>query len=236
MNSGLDMASRVIDDVGVSMSMLPRSGLIRARGRGLYDRGVSRERRQAEQRDRLLLATATAFRERRATVDGVVQCAGVGRNTFYEYFDDFAHALAAVKQRALSRISTDCEHALAVSRQQGERTAQKRGSERGSVRAVCSAFCASLLASADDALVVLCSERSPAHALSPAGEMLAHLLSQALPEREPSGAGRLALQLLAAAAATEAVLLDRLAQREQAMSVDETVGSVLVMLDRLLAE
>jgi AcrR family transcriptional regulator len=70
---------------------------LRAPGRGQYDRQEPRARRQAAQRVRLLSATALVLaRERTPNVAAVVRAAGVGRNSFYEYFDDFEHARDAL--------------------------------------------------------------------------------------------------------------------------------------------
>ena len=77
------------------------ASLLPAPGRGQYDRRLTREARILEQRARLLSATALAFaREEAPTIASVVKIAGVSRNTFYEYFDDLAHARAAAVERA----------------------------------------------------------------------------------------------------------------------------------------
>src|SRR6188508_1265718 len=75
--------------------MADRRLLEPAPARGRYDRALSRQARQAEQKDRLLRWIAEAYRARGAsvTVQHVVEAAGVGRNTFYEYFDGLEHAL-----------------------------------------------------------------------------------------------------------------------------------------------
>ena len=66
-----------------------------APARGCYDRALSRQVRQAEQKARLVGWIAEVYLARGAalTVHDVVQAAGVGRNTFYEYFDGLEHAL-----------------------------------------------------------------------------------------------------------------------------------------------
>jgi AcrR family transcriptional regulator len=75
-----------------------------APSRGCYDRALSRPERQAQHRDRLLLALASAYARvgAKLTVSSVVEQAGVGRNTFYEYFDDIPHALHIATQRFAS--------------------------------------------------------------------------------------------------------------------------------------
>lgn len=75
--------------------MSERSRIETAPARGCYDRALSRQARQAEQRARLVGWVAEAYRVRglSLTVQDVVHAAGVGRNTFYEYFDGLEHAL-----------------------------------------------------------------------------------------------------------------------------------------------
>jgi len=79
-----------------------------APGRGQYDRRQPREARLVEQRARLLSATALAIARApegsEVTIGSVVGLAGVSRNTFYEYFDDLAHARVAAEQRAEHRL------------------------------------------------------------------------------------------------------------------------------------
>ena len=71
--------------------------LLPAPGRGQYDRALPRQRRQATQRARLLAATALVLASEPApNVAAVVRTAGVGRNSFYEYFDHFEHARDAL--------------------------------------------------------------------------------------------------------------------------------------------
>ena len=71
-----------------------------APSRGCYDRALSRQARQSEQRERLVDWMAEMYRQRgeQVTVQDVVQAAGVGRNTFYEYFDGLEHGLAHATQ------------------------------------------------------------------------------------------------------------------------------------------
>ena len=85
--------------------MTERDALLPAPGRGQYDRRLPRERRISEQRERLLAATALAVaREASPSVASIVRRAGVGRNTFYEYFDDVRHARTAAETAALRRL------------------------------------------------------------------------------------------------------------------------------------
>lgn len=76
----------------------------RAPARGRYDRGQSRAERFREQHLRLLAAAVQAALEGSETVTRVVTIAGVGRSTFHEFFDDFAHALSVARTRALKEM------------------------------------------------------------------------------------------------------------------------------------
>ena len=97
------MFSPIIEDTSVFMPV--REALPPAPGRGQYDRNLPRERRMAEQRERLLAATAFALAsEASPSVASIVRRAGVGRNTFYEYFDDVPHAVDAARLAVLRRI------------------------------------------------------------------------------------------------------------------------------------
>jgi AcrR family transcriptional regulator len=85
--------------------MAHRDALLPAPGRGQYDRRLPRDRRISEQRERLLAATALAVaHEASPSVASIVRRAGVGRNTFYEYFDDVRHARSAAKAAVLRRL------------------------------------------------------------------------------------------------------------------------------------
>lgn len=80
------------------------SAVVPAPGRGQYDRALTRAERQAEQRERLIRAAAEAYCTGPLTVARVVALAAVGRNTFYEYFDDPEHALALAQGKALRAL------------------------------------------------------------------------------------------------------------------------------------
>jgi AcrR family transcriptional regulator len=88
-----------------------------APARGQYDRSLSRLERQQLQRGRLLFWTARQFYAHgtELTVQHIVDAAGTGRNTFYEFFDDLEHALHEAGQwaakRIEQRISTDLAQA-----------------------------------------------------------------------------------------------------------------------------
>lgn len=90
--------------------------------RGQYDRALSRRERQAAQRERVVTAiTALAASQRELNVANVVELAGIGRNTFYEYFDDIDHALVSIRARAQRDFAGRVDIAL-----QGARTPLER--------------------------------------------------------------------------------------------------------------
>ncbi|HEU5072925.1 MAG TPA: TetR/AcrR family transcriptional regulator [Polyangiaceae bacterium] len=97
--------------------MPDRPHLATAPARGRYDRAQSRQTRQAEQKARLVGWIGTTYLEHgpALTVQDVVRAAGVGRNTFYEYFDGLEHALdyaAQTHAKALrERIMSELENA-----------------------------------------------------------------------------------------------------------------------------
>jgi AcrR family transcriptional regulator len=120
-----------------------------APGRGQYDRRQTRETRLAEQRARLVSAAAIAFsRHEMPTIESVVKIAGVSRNTFYEYFDDLAHARAAAAQRAQQRLAQELRAAEERTRTPVER-----------LRAVAHAWVEWMLAAPADAALCLRSAR-----------------------------------------------------------------------------
>ncbi|MEI9952156.1 MAG: TetR/AcrR family transcriptional regulator [Pseudomonadota bacterium] len=83
---------------------------------------MSRRERQAAQRERVIAAIAAlSATDRELSVANVVELAGIGRNTFYEYFDDLEHALLAIKSRALRDFTPQVEAALQAARTPLER-------------------------------------------------------------------------------------------------------------------
>src|SRR5882724_1733467 len=90
--------------------------------RGRYDRALSRRERQAAQRERVITALAAlSATERELSIANVVELAGIGRNTFYEYFDDVEHALTAIKTRALADLAMLLDSSVQVARTPLER-------------------------------------------------------------------------------------------------------------------
>ena len=79
----------------------------RAPGRGKYDRTRSPDERQKEQMRRLLDAAGHTFAEMgwaEATVEAIVNRAGMSRRTFYEHFDDLRECLMVLHQK-VSKVS-----------------------------------------------------------------------------------------------------------------------------------
>ncbi|MEO8906035.1 MAG: TetR/AcrR family transcriptional regulator [Polyangiaceae bacterium] len=90
--------------------------------RGQYDRALSRRERQDAQRERVISAlSALTAANRELSIANVVEAAGIGRNTFYEYFDDVEHALAAIKTRALQQLGARIETSMQAARTPLER-------------------------------------------------------------------------------------------------------------------
>src|SRR6187402_264535 len=96
--------------------------LLPAPKRGQYDRALSRRERQDAQRERVMLALAALSEtERELSIANVVELAGIGRNTFYEYFDDIEHALVGIRARVLRELTTRIETELSIARTPLER-------------------------------------------------------------------------------------------------------------------
>jgi AcrR family transcriptional regulator len=165
--------------------------------RGAYDRSLSRPERDAQHRERLLLATAEVLADGTATVARIIERAGVGRSTFYEFFDSPEHVVSQLEQRALRGLEQALEAAFAAARTPLER-----------VRACTNAWLAGLEARPIDARVAL-ERRVSRELLAPATKLLLRFFERtALAAREDGvtwfGAGDDA-GLLAAAAAIEAL-------------------------------
>ncbi len=86
-----------------------------APGRGQYDRSLSPHERFDQQRERLVEAAAMVFADvgyARATVEAIVQRAGMSRRTFYEHFKDVKDALHHVHASLAGPAFTLLEAAL----------------------------------------------------------------------------------------------------------------------------
>src|SRR5258706_602730 len=164
--------------------------------RGAYDRSLTRAERDAEHRERLLLATAEVLGQGSATVARIVERAGVGRSTFYEFFDSPEHVLEHLEQRALRGIETALASALTEAHTPLER-----------LRAITRGWLLELEARPSEALVAL-RGRATNELLSPAGKLLLRVLERLTQAARLDGVGWFGaaddVSLLATAAAVEA--------------------------------
>lgn len=168
--------------------------LVPAPGRGQYDRRLPREQRLAEQRERLLVAVArVCAREAEPSVAAVVALAGVGRNTFYEYFDDVPHARREAESAVLRRVDAKLRVAAELARTPVERF-------RGLARAWLDAVAAE---PAEFLLVLLPVGTKP----SRGAELLRSAFERSLATLQAAGVGPAAdrVRTLAVAATGEAV-------------------------------
>lgn len=168
-----------------------------APGRGAYDRSLSRPERDAEHRDRLLRATAEVFAEGTTTVARIVERAGVGRSTFYEFFDSPEHLLDHLEQRAVRSLEDTIQAELVSARTPLEQ-----------VRSIIRGWLLELSSRATDTRFLLC-RGAPSTLLSPAGQLLHRTLEQAIHAARLDRIGGFNstddASLLAAAAAVEAL-------------------------------
>jgi len=103
--SALRARAPISDAPPESQSEIPESQ--RAPGRGKYDRTRSSDDRQKDQMRRLLDAAGQVFAETGwadATVEAIVNRAGMSRRTFYEHFDDLKECLMVLHQK-VSKVS-----------------------------------------------------------------------------------------------------------------------------------
>jgi AcrR family transcriptional regulator len=176
---------------------MSRAALIPAPGRGAYDRSLSRPERDAQHRERLMIATAEALSEGQATVARIAERAGVGRSTFYEFFDSPEHVLTHL----IERVEGTLKAALGAA-QMSARTPLER------LRAIARAWLGELEARPLAAKVAL-TRRAPAELLSPAGVILLQSLTECAELSRLHGMAWSSTaddaSLLAAAAAVEAL-------------------------------
>ena len=176
---------------------MTRSVQLPAPGRGAYDRSLSRSERDAQHRERLLLAAAEVLAHGPATVARIVERAGVGRSTFYEFFDGPEHVLDHLEQRALRTLDSALDHAFDEARTPLER-----------VRAIARSWLTELEARPIEARVAL-TRRIGSELLSPAGKLLHQALERCVRAARQDGMPWFAaaddVSQLAAAAAVEAV-------------------------------
>lgn len=176
---------------------MPRLVELPAPGRGAYDRSLSRVERDTQHRERLVRATAEILLEGNLTVARIIERAGVGRSTFYEFFDSPEHVIAHVEQRALSALQQALGVAFATSPTPLER-----------LRAIVRAWITALEAHPIEGLVVL-ARRNERELLSRAGRALHSALVDTAHAARDEGVSTLGsldeLSLLAATATAEAV-------------------------------
>jgi AcrR family transcriptional regulator len=150
------------------------------------------------------MAATAVLAEGTITVTKLVQRAGVGRSTFYEFFDGPEHVLAQLEQRLLRTLEKVLELGLADARTPLER-----------VRAISRRWLSELEAHPVEARWML-SRRNGASLVSPAGELLKRALERCLEAARAEAGWASAtddLNLLAATAAVEAISLRHLSER-----------------------
>ncbi len=176
---------------------MPRLIELPAPGRGAYDRSLSRPERDAQHRERLVRATAEILLEGNLTVARIVERAGVGRSTFYEFFDAPEHVIAHLEQRTLSAVEQALARAFGTSHTPLER-----------LRACAKSFITALESRPLEARVVL-MRRDQRELLSGAGRLFHSALARIAQAAERDGVSVLGacdeLSLLAAAASVEVV-------------------------------
>lgn len=166
-----------------------------APGRGSYDRSLTRAERDAEHRERLLRATAEVLSDGPLTVARIVQRAGVGRSTFYEFFDSPEHLLEQLEQRLLRQLEAALAAGIAEARTPLER-----------LRAIARAWLTTLEERGVESRVVM--GRPGRALLSPPGELLYQTLQRVVEvARREVGWFKTTddVSVLAAAAAGEAI-------------------------------
>jgi AcrR family transcriptional regulator len=175
--------------------MTASDSFVPAPGRGQYDRSQTREQRLAEQKERLVAATARAFAlNATPSVAHVIEIAGVGRGTFYEYFDDVEHA----RHAAVSAVVRKMEHALRAAEARS-RTPVER------FRALAADWLSVAESDTAATLVALRAEAGP-KTLSPLGATFEMALTRSLDALAVSGMSRGVIdpmRTLAVAAAAE---------------------------------
>jgi len=200
-----------------------------APGRGQYDRSQTREQRLSEHRERLVAATARVLAvEPTATVARVIEVAGVGRGTFYEYFDDVEHARRAAVTTAVRSLEQRMRSAGDRARTPVER-----------FRALSSAWCDAATIDPAGLLVALREEGDAPHTLSVAGVVFEAALTrtlEALRASRMAPATRDPLRVTAAAAVAEALGrgLARAGTKPEPIDSDERARSERVLVDVLV--
>lgn len=191
--------------------------------RGHYDRALSRNERQAIQRERVTAAVRSiAAGDEELSVATVVERAGIGRNTFYEYFDDIEHALTTLRTQAIHGLETRIQLAFRAARTPLER-----------VRALARAWSETALSDPELARLAL-RARLPQRdaALSSLGEHVVSVLEKEVESRSalPGLADR--ARLLAVAAVFEAVTVSELVSPVANPPLERTLAELALRLLR----
>jgi AcrR family transcriptional regulator len=198
--------------------------LVPAPKRGLYDRALSRHERQAAQQERVIAAIAAlAASGRELSVASVVEHAGIGRNTFYEYFDDVEHALNAVHGRVRRDLAARLDPALRAARTPLER-----------IRALSRAWAESVTMNPALALLALRVE-SAAHdtvGLSGLARYVATILENELEARSALPGLADGLRVAAVAAVFDVVSRAQLAERGSAADLQRVLSDLAIRLLR----
>lgn len=143
------------------------------------------------------MAAADVLAQGPATVARIVERAGVGRSTFYEFFDSPEHVLEHLEQRALRALEAALDTAFNEARTPLER-----------MRAITRTWLSELEARPVEARVAL-TRRIGGDLLSPASKLLHQTLERCVQAARHDGMGWLNaaddVSLLAAAAAVEAL-------------------------------
>jgi AcrR family transcriptional regulator len=192
-----------------------------APGRGAYDRTLTRVERDAAHRERLLRATAEVLSDGPLTVARIVQRAGVGRSTFYEFFDSPEHLLQQLEQRLLRSLEGALHAAFGDARTPLER-----------VRAITRAWTHVIEERPLEARVAL-SKRPGTDLLSGAGELFHQTLQRCVQAtRADLGWFKTTdeVSVLAAAAAVETISRHHLVQ--QVREAPRVLADVIIKLLR----
>lgn len=149
------------------------------------------------------MAAAEVLAQGPLTVARIVERAGVGRSTFYEFFDSPEHVLEHLDLRTLRTLEAALETALADARTPLER-----------LRAIARSWLTALEVRPLEAGVSL-TRRIGSELLSPAGKLLHQVLERCVQAARHDGVGGFTaaddVSLLAAAAAVEALTRRHLA-------------------------
>lgn len=202
---------------------------MRAAGRGQYDREKPAALRREEQRLRLLNAASAVIAARgwsRATVEQVVERAGMSRRTFYEHFRDLPDALLQLHDEAASTAFRFVEEAVRAAPDPLAR-----------LTAGVTTFFAMLAEHGDLARVIFREVRAagPEHAVrreavlgrfvSLLGEGIAEAHAQGVASRAPDE-----LTIYALVCAMEAIGMRYVERREEARAVEAAPAMVELVL------